>query len=73
LAATCTIHRSQGLTFDYLTFDPTNISKHGLTYTTFSHVILFIYLFRSSTSANDFFFQIGPIVAMEICRFQTMA
>jgi hypothetical protein len=38
LAAPCTIHRSQGLTFDYLTFDPTNIYKHGLTYTTFFHV-----------------------------------
>jgi hypothetical protein len=25
LDATCTIHRSQGLTLDYLTFDPTNI------------------------------------------------
>jgi hypothetical protein len=35
LAATCTIYRSQGLTLHYLTFDPTNIYKHGLTYTTF--------------------------------------
>jgi hypothetical protein len=34
LAITCTIHQAQGLTLDYLTFDPTNVYKHGLTYIT---------------------------------------
>jgi len=34
LAIACTIHRTQGLTLDYLTFDPTNVYKHGLTYIT---------------------------------------
>ncbi len=29
-----TIHRAQGLTFDCLTFYPSGITKHGLTYTT---------------------------------------
>jgi hypothetical protein len=28
------IHCSQGLTFDFLTFDLTSVTKHGLTYTT---------------------------------------
>jgi hypothetical protein len=38
LAATCTIHRKHGLTLDYLTFDPTNVYKHDLTYISFLHV-----------------------------------
>jgi hypothetical protein len=29
LVTTRTIHRAQGLTLDYLTFDPTNVYKHG--------------------------------------------
>jgi hypothetical protein len=33
-----TNHYSQGLTLDKLVFDPTNIKKHGLTYTTSSHI-----------------------------------
>jgi hypothetical protein len=38
LVATQIIHRSQGLTLDCLTFDSTNVTKHGLTYTTLSRV-----------------------------------
>ncbi len=38
LATTCIIHWTQGLTFDYLAFDPTNDYKHGLTSTPFFHV-----------------------------------
>jgi len=38
LAITCTIHRAQGLTFDHLAFDPSGITKHGLTYTTLFQV-----------------------------------
>jgi hypothetical protein len=38
LATTHTIHQAQGLTLDYLTFDPIKVYKHGLTYTTFFHV-----------------------------------
>ncbi len=46
LATTRTIHWAQGLTLDYLTFDPTNVYKHSFTYTTFSHVkIFFFYTF----------------------------
>ncbi len=32
LASACTIHHSQGLIFDHLTFDLTSVTKHGLTY-----------------------------------------
>jgi ATP-dependent exoDNAse (exonuclease V) alpha subunit len=38
LVAASTIHRSQGLTLDLLTFDPSGIHHHGLTYTTLSRV-----------------------------------
>jgi hypothetical protein len=34
----CTIYWAQGLTLDYLTFNPTNVYKHNLSYTTLSHV-----------------------------------
>jgi hypothetical protein len=33
-----TIHRSQRLTFDHLTFDLTSVTKHGLTYNALSKV-----------------------------------
>ncbi len=36
--ATCTIHRFQGFTVDYLTFDPNGVHHHSLTYTTLSRV-----------------------------------
>ncbi len=39
LTTTCTIHWAKGITFDYLTFDPTNVYKHGLTYTSLFHVM----------------------------------
>jgi len=38
LAITCTIHQAQGLTLDHLAFDPSGITKHGLTYTTLFQV-----------------------------------
>ncbi len=38
LVTTCTIHVAKGITFDYLTFDPTNVYKHGLTYISLFHV-----------------------------------
>jgi hypothetical protein len=46
LATTCTMHWTQELTFDYLGFDPINVYKHGLTYTTFYHAkkIIIYYL-----------------------------
>jgi ATP-dependent exoDNAse (exonuclease V) alpha subunit len=38
LVATRTIHCSQGLTLDRLTFDLTSVTKHGLTYIALSRV-----------------------------------
>ncbi len=38
LVITRTLHRTHGLTLDYLTFDPNNVHKHGLTYTKKIHV-----------------------------------
>ncbi len=31
LVVTPTVHRAQGLTLDYLTFDPNNVHKNGFT------------------------------------------
>jgi hypothetical protein len=66
LDAACTIHQTQGLSLDYLTFDPTNVYKHGLTYITFSRVKKkeFFYLLQLLLMN---FFQIDPIIAMEMC------
>ncbi len=54
LTVASTIHRFQGLTFDFLTFDPSGIHQHKLTYT-----ILFrvrkkknLYLFAPLVEAN---------------------
>jgi hypothetical protein len=38
LVTTKTIHHCQGLSLDELVIDFTNIKKHGLTYTTLSHI-----------------------------------
>jgi hypothetical protein len=72
LVPTCTIHQTQGLTFDYLSFDPTNVYKHGLTYTTFYHVKKKEFLSLLQPLQMNFF-QIDPSVAMETCQLQTIA
>jgi len=38
LVTTRTIYQAQGLTFDHLAFDLNGVDKHGLTYTTLSHI-----------------------------------
>jgi hypothetical protein len=38
LAIARTIHQSQGLLLDKLAFDPTNVRKHGLSYTALSYI-----------------------------------
>ncbi len=55
LVVTRTIHRTQGLTFDYLTFDPTKVYKHGLTYTTISHVKKKKKILPFTTFVDEFF------------------
>jgi hypothetical protein len=36
LVIACTIHQTQGLTFDRFAFDPSGITNHNLTYITLS-------------------------------------
>jgi hypothetical protein len=61
----------QGLTLDYLAFDPTNIYKHGLTYITFSCVEKKenLYLVQPLQMKK---FQIDPSVAIEMHQLQTI-
>lgn len=51
LACVRTIHQSQGLTLNILSFDLSGISTHGLVYTTLSHVTKMesLYLFQKLT------------------------
>jgi hypothetical protein len=72
LVATNTIHWTQGLTFDNLVFDATNVYKHGFTYTTFIFVKKkdFFHLLQP---LQMIFFQIDPSVIMEMCWLQTIA
>ncbi len=65
LVTSHTIHQAQGLTFDYLTFDPTNVYKHGLTYTSFSRVKKKDFLNLLQPLQMNFF-QIDPTIAMEM-------
>ncbi len=66
LVATRTIHQTQGFTLDYLTFDPTNVYKHDLTYTTFFHIKKKENFYLLQPLGMNFF-QINPSVAMEMC------
>jgi hypothetical protein len=52
---TCTKHQAQILIFNYLKFDPTNVYKHGLTYTTFSRVKKKEFFLPFTTFADEFF------------------
>ncbi len=38
LATRRTIHHVESLTLDHLAFDPSGVTKHGLAYTTLSHI-----------------------------------
>jgi hypothetical protein len=59
-----TIHCAQGLTLDRLTFDPTNVTKHGLTYTPLFHILSkeHLYLFSPLTNKT---FQVDTLVQEE--------
>ncbi len=65
LAGARPIHRIQGLTLDYLAFDPTNVYKHGLTYITF-FCVKNKEIFYLLQPLQMIFFQIDPSVAMEM-------
>jgi hypothetical protein len=70
LTTTCTIHRSQGLTFEFLTFDPNGIHHHGLTYTTLSHVRKKenLHLLAPLVEAN---FKVDKCISNEMQRLKT--
>ncbi len=66
------IHCSQGLTFDFLTFDLTSVTKHGLTYTILlgghskKHLHLLFPLLNH-------FFQVNHFVPNEMFHLRTNA
>ncbi len=65
-----TIHRSQGLTFNFVAFDLSGIHHHGLTYTTLSCVREKenLYLFAPLVEAN---FKVDKLVSNEMQRLKT--
>jgi hypothetical protein len=72
LACARTMHRSQGLTLDSVAFDPTGIQKHGLVYTTLSHVknIESLYFLNALTHEN---FRVKQKVDIEMQRLHSSA
>lgn len=72
LAAARTIHRSQGLSLDDVAFNPTNINKHGLTYTALSRVRTKekLYLLAPLTVSN---FRVDACVTDEMNRLNSIA
>jgi hypothetical protein len=65
LVITCTIHQTQGLTLDQLTFDPNGVYKHGVTYITFSCIKNKENLYVLQP-LQMIFFQINPSVTIEM-------
>jgi hypothetical protein len=72
LATTITIHSSQGLSLDELVFDPTNVKKHGLTYTTLFHIPTKEKLFLLTPFQHENFY-VDLKVHMEMNRLKTIA
>jgi len=66
------IHRSQGLTFDHLTFDLTSVTKHGLTYATLLGVHSKEHLHLLSPLLNKNF-QVDHFVPNEMFQLRTNA
>jgi len=67
-----TIHRSQELSLDELVFDPTNIKKHGLTYTTLSHIQTKENLFLLTFLQHEIFYA-NPKAHVKMNRLKTIA
>jgi len=65
LVISCTMHRSQGLTFDYLAFESNGLTKYGLTYTSILKVCFknHLYLLSPLLSKN---FQIYHFIQEEM-------
>ncbi len=72
IAITRTIHRAHGLTLDHLAFDPSGITKHGLTYTILSRVHSKKHLYLLSPLSNKNF-QVDTLVQEEMHCLKTIA
>ncbi len=72
LATTRTIHCCQGLSLDELVFDPTNIKKHWLTYTTLSHIQEKEKLFLLTPLQHEIF-NVDLKIHIEMNRLKTIA
>ncbi len=64
-----TIHCFQGLSLDELVFDPINVKKHGLTYTTLSRIQTKEKLFLLIPIQHEFF-NVNPKIHIEMNRKQ---
>jgi hypothetical protein len=62
----------QGLSLDELVFDPTNVRKHGLTYTSLSRIQTKEKLFLLVLFQHEFFY-VDPKVHVEMNRLKTIA
>jgi hypothetical protein len=72
LVVACAIQCVHGLTLDCLTFDPTSVTKHGLTYTPLSHICSKEHLYLLSWLTNKTF-QVDTLVQEEIHWLRTTA
>jgi hypothetical protein len=72
LATIIIIHHFQGLSLDELVFDPTNIQKHGLTYTTISHIWTKEKLFLLTPLHHEDFY-VDPRIHVEMNILKTIA
>jgi hypothetical protein len=64
----CTIHHAQGLTLELLAFNPVDVTKHGLTYTTLFQIPLYnLYLLSPLLTKN---FQVDFIIEQKMYRLQ---
>lgn len=69
LVPTYTIHHAQGLTLEYLTFDPVKVIKHSLTYIKLSKICSKENLYLFCLLSNNFF-QIDLTVKKEMAHFR---
>jgi hypothetical protein len=65
-----TIHYAQGFKLDHLAFGLTSVTKHGLTYTSLSHIHSKKHLYLRSPLTNKTF-QVDTLVQEEMHRFRT--
>jgi hypothetical protein len=67
-----TIHCFQGLSLNELVFDPINVKKYGLTYTTLSHILTKEKIFLLIPLQHEIFY-VDPRVHIEMNILKTIA